>query len=186
MKLDPFLTSYLVPGWCWPSEIRAIHDIVKSVKSEIHVEIGSFCGKSLFPAAKAITECGKIYSIDPLENIDGLCTPDWQWVLDVNKASMQAVQRLRPDIILRPIKDYSINAARIVYEKVCSVYIDGNHGYEAFSLDLETWIPKIRPGGVIFGHDFRNPEWPAVERTIQELDRPFEIVPQTRVWKIQL
>jgi hypothetical protein len=36
------------------------------------------------------------------------------------------------------------------------VYIDGNHGYRAVSEDIRAWWPKIRPGGVLGGHDFYN------------------------------
>lgn len=35
------------------------------------------------------------------------------------------------------------------------VYIDGNHVYEAVTEDLTLWTPKVKPGGVICGHDYR-------------------------------
>ncbi|MFL6846641.1 MAG: class I SAM-dependent methyltransferase [Allosphingosinicella sp.] len=34
------------------------------------------------------------------------------------------------------------------------VYIDGNHDYEFVLRDLEDFAAKLRPGGLIFGHDF--------------------------------
>ena len=34
------------------------------------------------------------------------------------------------------------------------VYIDANHTYEAVSEDIDLWLPKVRPGGVISGHDY--------------------------------
>ena len=36
------------------------------------------------------------------------------------------------------------------------VYIDGNHSYEAFAVDVELWWPKVRPGGLFCGHDCYN------------------------------
>jgi hypothetical protein len=36
------------------------------------------------------------------------------------------------------------------------VYIDGNHSYRAVAEDIRAWWPKIRPGGVLGGHDFYN------------------------------
>lgn len=182
---DPFLNSYLVPGWCWPREIRAIYEIIKEAKAKVHIEVGTFCGKSLFPTAKGMEPNGTIYSVDPLKAIDDVFVPDWEWVVDVNRASLQAIQRLRPDIILKPIRDYNQNVAKSIKEEIDTVYIDGNHELEFIEADLKTWIPKIRPGGIIFGHDFSS-EWPTIERAIQELDRPFEVIPQTRIWKIQL
>jgi hypothetical protein len=39
------------------------------------------------------------------------------------------------------------------------VYLDAGHSYEAVKQDLEAWIPKVKPGGVIAGHDFVNPAY---------------------------
>jgi hypothetical protein len=36
------------------------------------------------------------------------------------------------------------------------VYIDGNHNYRAVTEDIRAWWPKIRPNGVMGGHDFYN------------------------------
>jgi len=33
------------------------------------------------------------------------------------------------------------------------VYIDGNHGYSHVFQDIEMWLPKIQPGGVLTGDD---------------------------------
>lgn len=34
------------------------------------------------------------------------------------------------------------------------VYIDGDHRFDAIMLDLILWAPKVRPGGIVSGHDF--------------------------------
>lgn len=34
------------------------------------------------------------------------------------------------------------------------VYIDGDHRFDAIMLDLILWVPKVRPGGIVAGHDF--------------------------------
>jgi Methyltransferase domain len=34
------------------------------------------------------------------------------------------------------------------------VYLDARHDYESVKEDLESWFPKVRPGGVIAGHDY--------------------------------
>lgn len=38
------------------------------------------------------------------------------------------------------------------------VYIDAQHHYEAVIEDLTLWAPKVRPGGVIAGHDYLDGE----------------------------
>lgn len=38
------------------------------------------------------------------------------------------------------------------------VYIDADHSYEACLADLEAWAPRLRPGGVLMGHDYTDNE----------------------------
>jgi predicted O-methyltransferase YrrM len=39
------------------------------------------------------------------------------------------------------------------------IYIDGNHQYEFVKQDLETYLPKIKTGGLIAGDDYGRPGW---------------------------
>lgn len=34
------------------------------------------------------------------------------------------------------------------------VYVDGDHRYEAVLADLKGWLPKLRAGGIMAGHDW--------------------------------
>lgn len=34
------------------------------------------------------------------------------------------------------------------------VYIDANHTYEAVREDIDLWLPKVKLGGIISGHDY--------------------------------
>lgn len=38
------------------------------------------------------------------------------------------------------------------------VFIDGDHSYEGCLLDIQTWLPLVKPGGWICGHDYDKPE----------------------------
>ncbi len=40
------------------------------------------------------------------------------------------------------------------------VFVDATHTYAALAADLEAWLPKLRPGGLISGHDY-HPHWDA-------------------------
>jgi len=49
----------------------------------------------------------------------------------------------------------SEEAAKIIPKKTLDFcYIDANHSYDGVVKDLELWIPKIKVGGIICGHDF--------------------------------
>lgn len=53
------------------------------------------------------------------------------------------------------IKNYSIVAAATFDNHYFDIiYIDAGHSYESVKEDLTAWYPKIKPGGIIAGHDY--------------------------------
>jgi len=53
------------------------------------------------------------------------------------------------------LRKTSVDAARLF--KNCSidvVYVDGRHDYAGVLQDIEEWWPKLRPGGMLAGHDY--------------------------------
>jgi len=49
------------------------------------------------------------------------------------------------------------------------VYLDGRHHYEAVLEDIQVWLPKIRKGGVMAGHDYSGHEPKHAKRTCIEV-----------------
>lgn len=49
---------------------------------------------------------------------------------------------------------------------VSFVFIDGCHDEASVTADIAAWLPLVRPGGVIAGHD-HTPAWPGVERAVR-------------------
>lgn len=45
-------------------------------------------------------------------------------------------------------------AKRVEDESLDFVYIDARHDYDAVLEDVRLWLPKVRPGGVLAGHDY--------------------------------
>ena len=37
------------------------------------------------------------------------------------------------------------------------VFIDADHSYESVKKDIEAWMPKVKKGGVLAGHDIHHP-----------------------------
>lgn len=55
-------------------------------------------------------------------------------------------------------RDTSCNvAATFTPASVDFVFIDGDHTLEAVWSDLEMWHPKLKPGGLLCGHDYGHP-----------------------------
>jgi predicted O-methyltransferase YrrM len=49
------------------------------------------------------------------------------------------------------------------------VYLDGDHTYGGVSRDVKAWLPKVRKGGVLAGHDY-NPSG-KYDRKLCDVDR---------------
>ncbi len=62
------------------------------------------------------------------------------------------------------------------------VYIDAEHDYESCAKDIRLWLPKIKIGGNLAGHDF----WmEGVRQAVAELDEPFKVYADSS-WVIDL
>ena len=46
------------------------------------------------------------------------------------------------------------------------VYIDGSHDYEPIKQDINSWWSKVKVGGILGGHDYKNS--PYVEQAVKE------------------
>jgi len=55
----------------------------------------------------------------------------------------------------RVIRETSVDAAKGFTDgSLDFVYIDANHAYEFVMKDLKIWWPKLKPGGIMAGHDY--------------------------------
>jgi len=83
------------------------------------------------------------------ENDDSCSQPQ----LDGQLAGMLAWQER--DRRIRVIRNYSLMACKGFLDAYFDfVYIDADHTETAVYADLNAWYPKVRPGGVLAGHDY--------------------------------
>lgn len=86
-------------------------------------------------------------------------TPYWQYAdyrlrPKLDEAEADARRRLAP-YGCTLIKAFSEDAAKRIGDATLDfVYIDSNHAFEFVVRDLAAWIPKVRPGGIVAGHDY--------------------------------
>lgn len=50
------------------------------------------------------------------------------------------------------------------------VFLDGDHSYEGLKQDIELWLPKVKPGGYLCGHDYTPAgKRPGITKAVHEL-----------------
>ena len=57
------------------------------------------------------------------------------------------------------------------------VYIDADHRYAAVSADIKAWLPKIKAGGWLAGHDYRLGHCDGVDRAVADHLPQFDVIP---------
>lgn len=48
------------------------------------------------------------------------------------------------------------------------VFVDADHTYSGASRDIQAWAPKLKPGGLLCGHDYDRPDLPNVQWGVKQ------------------
>jgi predicted O-methyltransferase YrrM len=130
------------------------------------VEVGTHRGE--FAATLLSTWSGKLYCVDPWDNLPEYIEQakfldgggqdreaDYEIVKELVAPYSDRVLLMRctSEVAFRTFEDNSLDF----------VYIDGNHDADYVNLDLRTWWPKLRQGGLLAGHDIVCPGPAAID-----------------------
>jgi len=149
-----------IQGWFDFADLYA--GLVKRAESPAHfVEVGAWKGASTAFMGVEIINSGKDIQFDVVDT--------WQGSKELRKnmpddlfatftANLAAVQQQLGERF-RPIKSRSVEAAD-AYEDASLdfVFIDGSHRHQDVLDDISAWRAKVKPGGVLAGHDYAS-EW---------------------------
>jgi len=121
---------------------------------KVGLEMGAEAGRYAEVLCKGNPE-GKLYCVDAWETYPGYREHVSQSQL--GEIYESAKKRLSP-FNCELIKAFSIDAVKNFTDgSLDYVYIDGNHEYGFTIQDLNIWSKKVRPGGIIAGHDYTRP-----------------------------
>ena len=135
------------------------------------VEVGTLCGES----ASIMLGFSKIKKLDCIDSwticpgyVDSATPGDFRSAKNIFFA------RLSQHINTKRCVPYhfdSISASKLyVDNSINVVYVDADHNYDFVLSDLETWFPKVKPGGFLCGHDYHviSDAWPDVKRAVDD------------------
>ncbi len=159
-------------GEAWFSYPNLYSRVVQQFSSGSRfVEVGSWKGKSSAYMCVEIANSNK--------DIEFFCVDTWEG--SVEHEGMEELPKLY-DIFtdnMRPVEEYyfplkmtSLEGAKKFKDNSLDfVFIDASHEYEDVRDDILAWYPKVKPGGIIAGHDYYiETDWfPGVTKTVNEL-----------------
>jgi len=140
-------------------DYRVLEILAESVarqKMQI-LEIGSFLGNGSTRALANMLKQfdGRLYCVDTWKGSDNV-----QWHKDLaNQINLyntfvENVAGYDGQATVRPMVMPSQDAVEICKDASFDlVFIDGDHSFSATSTDIASWLPKVRPGGILCGHD---------------------------------
>lgn len=145
------------PGWC---DFAAVYE--RAVKQTPNggrlVEVGSFQGQSAILMARLIKRSGKRLHFTCVDHFQGSQEHHEDLELDCTDLRGQFEANLErhgvaKDIQILPLA--SVEAAQtFADDSLDFVFLDASHDEDAVREDIAAWLPKIKTGGVLAGHDF--------------------------------
>lgn len=115
------------------------------VGAEIRVGEGGY-SKVLFDNIPGL----KLYGVDSWKNY-----PGYSELKDPEQTYKDACEGLKPyDCVF--IKKFSMDAVEEFDDNSLDfVFIDGAHDFKNVACDICSWSKKVKPGGIVFGHDYK-------------------------------
>jgi len=172
-----------INGWFTEADAEAYRVIVESLPSRGGriTEVGVWMGRSTGALIEQCKLQGKTPAIYAADTFKGSQTgPDKAWFMQWRK-DHQSVSVLRQ--FKRNMAEYnypflhihtgrSTTIARQWPNRMFhAVFIDANHAYHNVVSDIKAWLPKIRTGGIIAGHDI---DYGSVRQAVIDTLGPYE------------
>jgi hypothetical protein len=142
------------------------------------VEVGCYEGDS----TQIFINSGKfrrLFSVDPY--IDGISGENYPNPLADAKKKFKAVTEGHHQVW--HLETTSQEASKLLYGlQFDFVYLDGDHRYESVRSDIMHWMPLVKKGGYLCGHDYESSNHGGVIQAVNELLGPPERVYEDHSW----
>lgn len=168
-----------IPGFMTEQDLNVISDIASTVpENGIIVELGSFKGKSTVAWASNCDPSVSIYCIDRFKSLD-----DKVNFFEEFKENTKSFKNVNAIVGWSP---HMINFPDI---KIDVFFLDAFHANPNDWYNIEYFLPKIKPGGLLCGHDYLE-SFPDVIKNVrrleQMLDQEVTLYPGTSLYSFRI
>jgi predicted O-methyltransferase YrrM len=139
-------------------------ELMRELDFKTGAEIGTRLGSFARELCIALPDL-KLYCIDPWKYY-----PEYDEIPDQSQLDSQyeATKKRLTGYNCEIIRKTSMDAVKkFVPNSLDFVFIDGNHDYKFVLEDIAEWTKIVKPGGIIYGHDYM-PDHPGVMQAIHE------------------
>jgi hypothetical protein len=151
--------------------VRSLHDGAKIV------EVGTWKGRSVAYLGVEIINSGKNIKVDAVDTWSALPSEEYHKT-DIYVKTDTLYQLFLANIspvasVVNPVRMASVDAAKLYEDNsIDIVFLDACHTYDCVKEDIAAWLPKVKVGGILAGHDYG---WSAdVRRAVDESIAPIE------------
>ena len=170
-----------IPGFF---DFQDIYDqaVAEAGNGDLLVEVGTYLGKSAAYMADRIKDSGKRLSFLCVDTWDPVAYAQWWRYTDdppspwpvgelIGMPLYEAFKKCMRDTgsLVAPIRESStLVACEVTGSYFPFVFLDASHLYHHIKADIAAWLPKVRKGGILAGHDYAVPRWPGVKQAVDE------------------
>lgn len=171
------------------SHILKVRELIESLEdpiaiAEIGVNTGALCNYILSTCGERIRH---YCAVDPWRPYKGpgagslARVSENEW----NKRHVRVCGLMQEHPALRVLRMDSSAAARSFPDGYFDlVFIDADHFYGEVRKDIEGWLPKVRTGGILAGHDYNKRSFPGVVMAVDERLPDAAVDRESMVWRI--
>lgn len=178
-----------IPGWTCDDMLALYREAAERWPEGTFVEVGVAYGRSLAYLASVAPDA-RVIGVDTWEDFMGFdnlpagivaLLRSWSTPFAACKHFIEACGLGQRAWFMW---ETSPGAAAELDETPDFVFIDANHTYDDVRADILAWLPKVKPGGILAGHDYSPEMFPGVCKAVDEL------LPERRVagvvWRVDV
>lgn len=177
-----------IEGYC---NFQVFYDEIANLlkNDSVVVEVGVFLGKSVVFMCEKLKEYNKttkVIAVDTwrgsvehqelVNNIGGEDVFFEKFIDNIKQSGFS------DNVVVK--RESSVESSKsFPNESIDFIFIDASHQYQDVLDDINAWLPKVKKGGIISGHDYHSGLFPGVIKAVNQVfGKPDRVIENCSVW----